>query len=194
LNIILASLSKRRSSILDSCGIKHRVAPSGVHENMKGKSPSRLVMANARLKAGEVAGKIKTGYVIGADTVVFFQKEIIGKPSGMDHAKSMLKRMSGKNIAVYTGLCVIDARTGKKVLDYDRSTVKVKRIKKNDVMKYFRLLGPYDKAGGFSIEGAGSFIFDDIKGSYFNILGLPPVKLKAMFEKLGVDLLKVIKV
>lgn len=193
MDIILASASKRRSLILSSCGIRHRIVVSGVEENMKGKSPRRIAIDNACLKAEHVAKKIKSGYVIGADTVVLLGKRIIGKPKNTPHAKKMLKDMSGKTISVYTGLCVIDIARNKKVLDYERSDVKVKRIKPNEVQGYFGLLGPYDKAGGFTIEGVGSFIFDDIKGSYFNVLGLPTIKLKEMFDKLGLDILKIIK-
>lgn len=193
MKIILASRSKRRSSILSSCGISHRVIASGLGENMEGRNPGRIAMRNASLKAKKVAEKIKSGYVIGADTVVLLGKRIIGKPVDICHAKDMLKSMSGKVIFVYTGLCLVDAGKKRIVLDYEKSEVKVKRIKPKEISGYFKLLGPYDKAGGFSIEGVGSFIFDDIKGSYFNVLGLPTAKLKDMFERLGVDILKVIK-
>jgi septum formation protein len=101
--------------------------------------------------------------------------------------------MSGKTISVYTGLCVIDVKKENLISDYERSLVTVKKLKDKNIPEYFKLLGPYDKAGGFSIEGPGSFIFDNIKGSYFNVLGLPTAKLQEMFEKLGVDLLKEIE-
>jgi len=192
MNIILASGSKRRSSILSSCGIKHEVAVSDARENIKGRYPSRLAMINACLKARKAAEGMDSGFVIGADTVVLLGKKIIGKPVNAGHAKKMLKAMSGKKIFVYTGLCVIDAKKKKSVLDYEKSEVKVKKIKPSDIPRYFKLLGPYDKAGGFSIEGVGSFLFDDIKGSYFNVLGLPTAKLKDMFKRLGVDILKII--
>ncbi|MFC1666450.1 Maf family protein [Candidatus Omnitrophota bacterium] len=193
MNIILASSSKRRSSILSSCGVKHKVVVSEARESLQGKFPSHIAMMNAYLKAEKVAEGLRSGYVIGADTVVLLGKKIIGKPRDAHHAKSMLKSMSGKTIFVYTGLCIIDVKEKNTVLDYEISGVKVRKIRPNEIPRYFKLLGPYDKAGGFSIEGAGSFIFDDVKGSYFNVLGLPTAKLKDMFEKLGLDLLKAIK-
>lgn len=189
MDIILASKSKRRAAILSSCGIRHRVIVSSVRENMKGKRPSIIAIKNACLKAQSIRS---SGYIIGADTVVLLDKKIIGKPRNAAHAKNMLKAMSGKVIAVYTGLCVIDAKNKKMVSGYERSEVKVKKIMPSEISKYFKLLGPYDKAGGFSIEGVGSFIFDDIKGSYFNVLGLPMARLKELFEKIGVDILKAI--
>lgn len=193
MKIILASASKRRSMILDSCGIRHRMVVSGIKENMDGKKPEHLSVMNARLKAERVREKVRSGYIIGADTVVLLGKKIIGKPRNAAHAKAMLKSMSGETIAVYTGLCVINAGTGKAVTGCERSEVRVKKIKPADIEKYFKLLGPYDKAGGFSIEGAGSFIFDDIKGSYFNVLGLPMAKLQEVFKDAGFDLLKLVK-
>jgi septum formation protein len=190
MNIILASNSRRRREILASCGIKHKVIPSNAVEYMTiSKLPEQVAMINARIKAEAVAKNLKSGYVIGADTVVLLAAKIIGKPKDASHAKKMLKEMSGKTISVYTGLCVIDAKKGNIVSDYEKSLVTVKKLKGSEIPKYFKLLGPYDKAGGFSIEGVGSFIFDNIKGSYFNVLGLPTAKLREMFKKLGVDIL-----
>nr|MBU1328080.1 septum formation protein Maf [Candidatus Omnitrophota bacterium] len=194
MNIILASNSKRRHEILASCGIKHCVFPSNATEYMAiSRLPEQVAMINARIKAEAVAKKFKSGYVIGADTVVLLGKKIIGKPRNASHAKKMLKEMSGKTISVYTGLCIIDVKKENPISDYERAFVTVKKLKDKEIPKYFKLLGPYDKAGGFSIEGVGSFIFDDIKGSYFNVLGLPTAKLKEMFGKLGVDILKEIR-
>ena len=191
MNIILASNSKRRREILDSCGIKHRVVPSNATEYMTiSRIPEQVAMINARIKGEAVSKKFKSGYVIGADTVVLLGSKIIGKPKNASHAKKMLKEMSGKTISIYTGLCVIDVKKKNFISDYEKSFVTVKKLKNKDIPKYFKLLGPYDKAGGFSIEGVGSFIFDDIIGSYFNVLGLPTAKLREMFEKLGVDILK----
>jgi len=194
MNIILASNSRRRREILASCGIAHKVIPSNAAEYMNiSKLPDQVAMINARIKAEAVAKKIKSGYVIGADTVVLLGAKIIGKPKNSNRAKKMLKEMSGKTISVYTGLCVIDVKRSALITDYEKSLVTVKKLTSNDIPKYFKLLGPYDKAGGFSIEGAGSFIFDNIKGSYFNVLGLPTAKLQEMFKKLGVDILKEIE-
>jgi septum formation protein len=194
MNIILASSSERRREILASCGIKHKVMPSHATEYMAiSKLPEQVAMINARIKAETVAKKLKFGCVIGADTVVLLGSQIIGKPKNARHAKKMLKEMSGKTISVYTGLCVIDVKKENLISDYERSLVTVKKLKDKNIPEYFKLLGPYDKAGGFSIEGPGSFIFDNIKGSYFNVLGLPTTKLQEMFEKLGVNLLKEIE-
>ncbi|MDP6685752.1 MAG: Maf family protein, partial [Candidatus Omnitrophota bacterium] len=130
---------------------------------------------------------------IGADTVVLLNKKVVGKPKSASHAKSMLRKMSGKAISVYTGLSVVDARTQKRAIGYKKSIVRVRKINSREISRIFSLLGPYDKAGGFSIEGAGSFIFDNIKGSYFNVLGLPTALLRDLFSRLGFDLLRCVK-
>jgi septum formation protein len=193
MKIILASSSKRRSSILSSCGIKHKIIVSGIKECMNGKDPARISVMNARLKAEDVRLKAGAGYIIGADTVVLLGKKIIGKPGNPAHARQMLRAMSGRAIYVYTGICVIDVKKGNISTACERSEVKVKKIKPSDIARYFKLLEPYDKAGGFSIEGAGSFIFDNIKGSYFNVLGLPMGRLQEVFRDIGVDILKFVR-
>lgn len=189
-SITLASASKRRSKILKECGIKHRVAVSNAPEKMDHQKGVRFnVLHNARLKAEKIAAEQKEGYIIGADTVVLLGKQLIGKPKTKGEAKAFLKLFSGKTLLVYTGLCVIDAKKGKSVSGVDKSWVLVRELSKREIDRFVSIAGPHDKAGGFSIEGTGTFIFDNIKGSFYNILGLPMMKLDKMFRKLGVDLL-----
>jgi len=189
-NIILASKSKRRSKILKECRIPHEVVVSSVHENMDHKKGAKFnVLHNARLKAEKVAIGYKEGYIIGADTLVLFKKRLIGKPNTRKEAVSLLKAFSGKTVFVYTGLCVIDAKRGKSESAVDVSKVHVKRLSLRKIDEFVAVSGPNDKAGGFSIEGPGAFIFDNIEGSFYNVLGLPMMKLDELFKKLGVDLL-----
>jgi len=190
--IILASASTRRFSILSDCGISCRVAPSGAEEDMDpSKDVSEIVQINATRKAEKVAGGNEGAIVIGADTLVLHGKDILGKPGSEQAAKEMLKKFSGEELSVYTGLTVICGE--KNAVGYEKSSLKVDVLTGNEVEKYFQLLGPYDKAGGFSIEGVGSLIFDNITGSYFNILGLPMMKLKDLFKEIGFDILDFIK-
>jgi len=192
--IILASASKRRSQILSECGIPHQIVVSGVKEVLASKKgPAHTAMFNACLKAETVSRKFKTGYVIGADTIVVSGKRLIGKPRTKYEARNLLKEFSGKDILVYTGVCIKDIKKQKTVKTFVVSKVRVKRIIDKILNRFLRLSGSFDKAGGFSIEGVGSFLFDDIKGSYYNILGLPTIKLNELFEKLGVNLLEYCK-
>ncbi len=188
--IILASASKRRSKILKECGIAHKVVISNAGEKMDHKMGARFnVLHNARVKAEKIAGRYKQGFIIGADTIVLLGKRLIGKPKTRKEAISLLNAFSAKTILVYTGLCVIDVKKGKSASGTDVSKVRVKRLSREKQDKFVNVAGPHDKAGGFSIEGPGAFIFDNIEGSFYNILGLPMMKLNQLFEKLGVDLL-----
>lgn len=188
--IILASASKRRSKILKECGMPHRVVVSNCPEKMdKKRGPEFNVLHNAHIKARRIAGRYKDAFVIGADTVVLSEKRLIGKPKTKREARTLLKAFSGKTILVYTGLCVIDSKRGKSASGACVSKVHVKKLSREKIDKFIKIAGPHDKAGGFSIEGPGTFIFDNIEGSFYNILGLPMMKLDELFEKLGVDIL-----
>ena len=189
--IILASASKRRSKILKECGVAHRVVISNVPEKMDHKRGARFnVLHNARVKAEKIAGRYRQGFIIGADTVVLLGKRLIGKPKTKKEAISLLNAFSAKTILVYTGLCVIDAKKGKSASGIDVSKIRLERLSHKKIDKFVNVAGPHDKAGGFSIEGPGAFVFDNIEGSFYNILGLPMMKLNQLFEKLGVDLLQ----
>ncbi|MDO9464078.1 MAG: Maf family protein [bacterium] len=188
--IILASKSKRRSKILKECGIPHEVVVSNVHEEMDHEKGAKFnVLHNARGKAEKIAVGYKEGYIIGADTLVLLKKSLIGKPNTRKEAIALLKTFSGKTIFVYTGLCVIDAKRGRSESAIDVSKVHVKKLSPKKIDEFATVAGHNDKAGGFSIEGPGAFIFDNIEGSFYNVLGLSMMKLDELFKKLGVDLL-----
>lgn len=188
--IVLASASKRRSEILSSCGIRHDIIVSDVKEIECGeKNVEETVTANAALKAEDIASRVEEALVLGADTLVESDGEVLGKPSGEQAAKDMLRRFSGCDISVFTGICLVDTSTGKSLSAFDESIVRVVSLTEEEVVRSFPLLGPYDKAGGFSIEGVGSMFFDDIRGSYFNVLGLSMVRVRELFKKHGYDIL-----
>jgi len=192
--IILASASKRRSEILTSCGIKHIVIPSNVKEIFpKKKHLVSSVVKNAERKVRSVfksvQEKSENAIIIGADTLVALGSEVVGKPKSAEEAKKLLRKFSGSEIDVYTGLFVIDTQTVKSSSAHEKSSLHVKEIEERNIDKYFDKLGAFDKAGGFSIEGIGSFIFDNIKGSYFNILGLPMGRLNSLFSEIDLNLL-----
>jgi septum formation protein len=192
--IILASSSVQRRKIFRSAKINFRVVPSGVKESLSSKYKiSFLVKYNAFLKAEEVSKKLKQGLVLGLDTLVLFKKEIIGKIFSFKEAKDLLRKINGKRLEVYTGICLMDAKTQRYIADYDKTIVYVRKFPLEKINRYLRYLGPFDKAGGFSIEGAGAILFDEIRGSYFNVLGLPLRKLAILLERIGEDIFDYIK-
>lgn len=187
---ILASASLRRSRILCECGIRHRVLLSRVLEvKGDGLDIAKTVKNNARNKASAVAAKVNQGIILGVDTLVLLDRAVIGKPRNKQEAAVFLKKFSGKRIDVFSGLYIIDKYRKKNIAGWDRSSLWVKKIKTAEIPKYLKYLAPFDKAGGFSIEGIGALLFDRIRGSYFNILGLPVAKLAVLMERIGLDLL-----
>ncbi|MBD3296031.1 MAG: septum formation protein Maf [Candidatus Omnitrophica bacterium] len=191
--LILASASERRARILREAGIEHRVVIAEVEEHDgAGSDVMKTVVHNAGLKASSVAEKVSGPVVIAADTLVVHDDEIIGKPADENAARDLLSRFSGTRVDVYTGLCVHDTLTGRRSMGAERSELYVVDLSVDEKDRFFRLMAPYDKAGGFSIEGAGALLFDNIRGSYFNILGLPMIKLRELFSMIDLELLDLI--
>ena len=191
--IILASKSKRRAQILSCCGIRHKVYRFNIKEHLDHSlGVAGLVMANAKRKAEHAAKNYKNGIILGADTLVLLKGRIVGKPKNSKEALEFLKQSSASTLYVYTGLYLINNKTNKSASCYDETLIKVSKIDPKDINRYFKNLGPYDKAGGFTIEGIGAVLFDNIKGSYFNVLGLPLIKLSFLLKKTGSDIFEFI--
>jgi len=192
--IILASGSKRRSGLLEMCRIPHKVIVSGVREDKgHGAKPNRVVLDNAYKKARHVSSRLKEGLVIGADTIVFLDGRITGKLKTKKKVKEFLGRLTRRASYVYTGLAVIDIASGRCAAGYARTRIKMKHMGDEDLDAWLRHIGPFDRAGGFSIEGPGSILFPHIEGCYFNILGLPMARLYDLFKSLGYNLLDFMK-
>ncbi len=189
-DIILASASKRRSMILASCGIKHNVCVTNAQEvHDQRHSVQWNVTCNAKRKVLTCVKKYKKSIIIGADTLVVLNRRLIGKPQNKIEAKSLLQEFSGKRIEVVTGLFLLDSSTGKSAVGFEKSLLYAEKLLPKDMDRWFNALKPYDKAGGFSIEGVGSLIYDRIRGSYFNVLGLPMIKLKQLFSDIDLRIL-----
>ncbi|MBN1405314.1 MAG: septum formation protein Maf [Candidatus Omnitrophica bacterium] len=189
--LILASKSKRRQAILSSCGIKYKIIVTNVREHLNQHMDiPYLVTLNAKTKAEHAARLCnKNDIVLGVDTLVSINNKTIGKPKDKKHALFMLKKLSGNTLKVYTGLYLLNKNTGKGYTAHDETFLRVRKIEKPDIPKFFKLLSPYDRAGGFSIEGVGSILFDNLKGSYFNVLGLPMGALADLFKKANLNIL-----
>ena len=189
--IILASSSPQRKKLLQFLGVHFNVYPSRIREAKKVKTTcADLVENNALLKAKDAAKKVKEGIVIGADTVIYIgRKKIIGKPRNFKEAKRILKILFARPRWVYTGIAVIDAQTGKTMTDYEKTKIFMSALSDREIESYHRKVEPFDKAGGFDIEGRGSIFIRRIEGCYSNVIGLPMPKLQAMLKKFGVSFL-----
>ncbi|MCM8791979.1 MAG: Maf family nucleotide pyrophosphatase [Candidatus Omnitrophica bacterium] len=189
--LILASSSSCRNKILKDCRVNFKV----IFPSIKEIRPTRfydissLVKQNASFKVDAVKDKVKDGIILGLDTLVLFKKKIVGKLKSKEEARKFLRDIIGKKIFVYTGICILDKINQNRVCGYDRTIVYVRQISPHKIDRYIEYLGPYNKAGGFSLEGIGGVIFDRLEGSYFNVLGLPLRKIGVLLEKMNLDIL-----
>jgi septum formation protein len=189
--LILASASLQRKKLLEDLGVRLTVKISRAKEVQKIRTTcAALVRYNALMKAKEVASHLTDGVVVGADTVVYDgHKKLIGKPRNLRDAKKMLHALFSKPHWVYTGVAVIDAATGKRAVDYEKTKVFMLPLTDEEIDRYHRKVSPLDKAGGFDIEGGGSVFIHRIEGCYTNVIGLPIAKLATMLRKFGVTIL-----
>jgi len=154
-----------------------------------GLSPRRYVKANARGKALQVAASLDRGIVIGADTVVVFRGQVLGKPSSMDEARRYLRMLNGQTHDVYSGVCLADAACRDRVLvDAERTRVTFRRLKMHEIERYLEIIGPLDKAGAYAIQAHGSIIVERIAGCYYNVMGFPLARLEKMLLQWGCSL------
>lgn len=183
--LILASSSPRRRYLLGLVGIRHRVIiPRVKEEDHAHEDPAKHVLRLAGLKANSVRGRAKRGIILGADTIVLLDGAILGKPRSKAEAKRMLRRLSGRWHTVYTGLAVVDAASGKSVKGIEKSRVKIRRMTGSEIDAYIATGEPMDKAGAYGIQGYGAAIVEQVRGCYFNVVGLPMVRLLRLVREL----------
>lgn len=190
-NLILASASPQRRKLLQDLGVTFKVVPSNVEEEKKISSTcSALVKHNAWIKADDVARRLSSGIVIGADTLVYAGgMDILGKPKDHTAARRMLKGYFHRPHWVYTGVAIIDAASGQKLIGYEKTKIYMHPLTDAEIRRYHEKVNPLDKAGGFDIEGYGSLFIRRIEGCYTNVIGLPIPRLFQMLKEFGVHLL-----
>ena len=178
MDIILASKSPRRREILENTKVRFSVKESQIDEIIKvNESPKETVMRLAYEKALEVANSNKDSLVIGADTIVVINEQILGKPKNEEEAYNMIKLLSGKTHYVITGFALINLSLNKKVVDCEISQVTFKKLSKDCIEDYIQTGESLDKAGAYGIQGYGGLLVKNIQGDYFNIVGLPISKI-----------------
>ncbi|MBU2034594.1 MAG: septum formation protein Maf [Candidatus Omnitrophica bacterium] len=188
--IYLASGSKARKKLLESIGLKFKVIRTNVKEIRKSpvKTYPELVQANALNKALEASRRVKSGVIIGADTIVVENNRVCGKPRDLDDARRMLKRLADKPQWVYTGLAVIDKDRNIKNVSYEKTKVFLDKLTDEEINAYFSRVSPLDKAGSFDIQGRGALFIRRIEGCFYNVVGLPLRKLYIIFKQLNIKL------
>jgi len=181
--LILASGSPRRKEILDTMKLPYTVDVSDVDESLSA-DPETMVLELSRRKASSVAAKHADSIVLAADTLVYC-KEVLGKPQDEDHAKAMLRELSGNWHSVYTGVTIIDTLNGKTVSKADITRVHFVHLSDSEIDAYIASKECMDKAGSYAIQGMGGMFIDRIEGSYSNVVGLPMALVRSMLLEIG---------
>jgi septum formation protein len=177
--LILASASPRRTELLRTMGLDFTVLPSAAtevhHEHLTAMETSQL---NAYRKARAVAKKYPDALVLGADTLVYLETILLGKPANFEEAYRMLKQLQGRAHQVVTGVCLLHLRGHRQKIFAEATEVKFRRLDTRAIHRYLALINPLDKAGAYAIQEHGDQIVENISGSFSNVVGLPVERLK----------------
>lgn len=184
--LVLASASPRRRELLAGLGLELEVRPAAVDETpLPGESPEALVerLALAKARAAARAGEV----ALGADTIVVLGDEILGKPPGPREAKEMLRRLAGRDHLVLTGLAVSVGGGGETLATVERSTVRFAPLSEREIDWYVASGEPFDKAGGYAVQGLAAIFVEAVEGNYSNVVGLPLPATYRLLKRAGLD-------
>jgi septum formation protein len=179
--IYLASTSPRRKQLLKKAGITFRILkPDYEEKNNSKSSPSKIVRMHALEKSESCMKQIKNGTILSADTIVYFEGEIIGKPKNMKEARLILCRLQDQWHTVYTGVAilkVVSGRVAKKTVFFEKTKVHLKALTPKGIANYFKKVNPLDKAGAYAIQSPHGGIVREVRGLFSNAVGLPIEKV-----------------
>ncbi len=189
MKIILASASPRRRELLGGLGIgDFEVCPPDFDEgSVTERDPVERVRRIAEGKAASLAGRLPEALVVAADTLVFLDGEILGKPRDGEDAFRMLTLLSGREHRVATGVAV--TRRGVLESGVEVTAVRFRNLSAEEIRRYIATGEPMDKAGAYGIQRLGGLLVSGITGDYFNVVGLPVCRLGRMLRRFGVELL-----
>ena len=180
--MILASQSQRRIDILNRLGYKFNVIPADIDENINYKYPIFLPSILAELKALCIGENHPDELVIGADTIVLHNGNVLGKPANHSEAFEYLKLLSGQYHSVITGVCILKFSSSVKISFTEASKVKFKNLNTKIINEYISKVHTLDKAGGYAIQEYGDMIVESIVGSKDNIIGFPSEKFSEVMK------------
>jgi septum formation protein len=184
--IILASASPRRIELLKLAGLSFDVAPADIDETaLPDEEPTEHVARLAQEKALRIAGENPGCIVIGADTIVFANGEILGKPATREDARKTLAKLSGKAHEVFTGFAIVCINRDVKIGEVVRSSVVFREITPDEIVWYIGAPEPYDKAGAYAAQGMSASFIREIHGSYTNVIGLPLCEVVEKLRMVG---------
>jgi len=176
-NYILASQSPRRSQLLSMIRLPFSVIPSQHDEgSLSEPDPITHVLGQSLAKAQRIAVQVENAIIIGADTIVVLDGDILGKPNSPDQAVAMLTRLSGKTHHVFTGFSLIEQPGGRTVSEYEVTAVHFRNLFEWEIHHYVRHDEPMDKAGAYGIQDQSALFADRIEGCFYNVVGFPLTK------------------
>ena len=183
--VILASQSPRRRELLALIGIAHEVRPADIDESyLEGETPEQHCERLARGKATTLAERVsREAVVIGSDTIVVVDGQVLGKPDDVADAARMLRMLSGRSHTVLTAVAV--ARNGRLESAVERVAVSFREIDDAEIAAYIATREPMDKAGAYGIQGYGATIVSRIEGDYFAVMGLALNLLVQLLSRVG---------
>ena len=178
-SLILASASPRRVELLRQIVTAFEIVPSDAAEIVdEHLSPYELCQLNAHRKARAVAKWFPDRLVLGADTLVFLDREIFGKPADLMEAQAMITRLQGRPHQVITGVSLIHLRVHRERIFAVGTEVRFRALNVEQVRHYLSRIQPLDKAGAYAIQEHGELIIEEISGSYSNVVGLPVERVR----------------
>lgn len=182
--LILASSSPRRIALLKILGYHFDIVPHKVEEPIYSDVlPTEFVQHLAFLKARDVAGRVDdNAIIIAADTIIVYNKRILGKPKDARDARKMLLMLNNSEHDVISGICIIDTLSKKKMLRFGRTYIKIRSVTEEEIDEYIKTGEPLDKAGSYAIQDKGRKFVEKIEGSYSNAVGLPLEIVKETFN------------
>ncbi|MBB5324569.1 septum formation protein [Anoxybacillus tepidamans] len=182
--LILASSSPRRKQLLEMAGLRFDILVSDIDEQIqRNESPEQIVQSLAYQKAKAVQKTNPGAYVIGADTIVVYNRQVLGKPKTKQEACEMLRLLSGKTHHVFTGVAIIAPE--QETVFVERTAVTFWDITDEDIFEYIETGEPMDKAGAYGIQGKGALFVKRIEGDYFSVVGLPLARTVRELKKIG---------
>ncbi|MBY0089124.1 nucleoside triphosphate pyrophosphatase [Brevibacillus brevis] len=188
--LILASSSPRRRELLQTLGLSFTVITSDVDETIaEHLSASEVVEELSLRKAKEVASRLTEGVVLGSDTVVVLDDQILGKPVDEMDAYRMLSMLQGQEHTVYSGVALIDVETGRAEVSHSLTHVRIRALTEQEIKSYIATGEPMDKAGSYAIQGIGATLVEGITGDYFTVVGLPLGLTSTLLTRFGMPIL-----
>lgn len=184
--LVLASASPRRQELLEMLGIDLVIEPSGIDESSRpGESPRDHALRLSLEKARDISERYPGLWVLGADTIVVVDGEVLGKPEGKEDARQMLLKLSGREHVVITGFALVFKQTNVEYSQAVESRVTFNPLEEDDIQWYLGTGEPFDKAGAYAVQGKGAAFIKEICGSHTNVIGLPLSEVVEALRKTG---------